>query len=223
MNPRPHTFPSPVKIFQVFRHVNVYGKDEKSFDARREKMEWKPMPSKSGYVKDGELYLPESIQDNPDFKTCDLITIIDNAGPGQMPPYKGNREQPWARPPAPVYNHCFHLTRVNKLDIFKIHKQGEIELHLEYGDYGCLELGVPRRDNIKLCDIKLNQPVEIKINGKIDSSLSSGRARMFKEQDYIIEYIGDFDKCYLLREPWEPVLKKVPQERKLVDMMKTLW
>lgn len=214
------TFKHPVKVFQVFRNINVYGKANKSFDNRREKTEWKPISSKAGYVKDGELYLPESILGNPDFKTCDVITFEDNA---EIKPVTA-LDMAYARyynlDIKPVYNHCFHLDRVNKLDIFEIRKTDEIELHLLYGYF---EIGTPKRGNIKLCEIRKGEPVEVKINGKTDFSMSSRRARVFKEQAYIFEYIGDFTQCMILKEPYEPVVKHVPEKRKLVDMMKTLW
>ena len=53
--------------------------------------------------------------------------------------------------------------------------------------------------------------------------MSARRARVFKEQHYIFEYIGNFDKCTLLREPFEPIKKEIPADRKIVDLIKPLW
>ena len=204
MNPKEIIFSRPVAVFQVFRNINIYEKTEKSFDDRKDKSEWNKISSKSGHVINGELYLPEQIINNPDLVTCDLITIEDD----NVPNPKGD------------YNRCLHLARNNKFDIFEIKKKDDIELHLKYGYF---EVGIPRRENFKLGEIKRNKPIEIKINGKTDSSLTSRRARVYKEQAYIFEYIGDFDKCKILREPYDSTVKHVPAERKVIDLTKQLW
>src|SRR5690349_19504265 len=74
-------FNKPVRIFQIFRNINVYGKARKSFDDRKEKMEWRDFQSKAGHIINEELFLPEQILNNPDFKNCDLITIEDDNQP----------------------------------------------------------------------------------------------------------------------------------------------
>jgi hypothetical protein len=214
------TFKRPIRIFQVFRNINVYGKANKSFDDRKDRMTWKVIPSKSGHVIDGELYLPEQILKNADLLTCDLITIEDDNQPQTFTSSDLRFTKVIGSNYEPDFNHCFHLARHNKLDIFEIRKEDEIELHLQYGYF---EIGIPERKNFKLCDIKKNKPVEIKINGKTDFSLSSGRERIFKEQDYIFEYIGDFDKCKILKEPYGAILKSVPADRKVIDLNKGLW
>ena len=65
-----------------------------------------------------------------------------------------------------------------KFEIFQLKKvDNQIELHLLYDYY---EIGEPKRDNFKLCNLEMNTPTEIKINGKLDHSLSSGRERTYK-------------------------------------------
>jgi len=204
MNSQEILFRRPVAVFQVFRNINIYEKTEKSFDDRKAKSEWSKLSSKSGHVINDELYLPEQIISNPDLATCDLITMEDDNVPN---PQQG-------------YNRCLHLARTSKFDIFEIKKKDDIELHLKYGYF---EVGIPRRENFKLGEIKRNKPIEIKINGKTDSSLTSRRARVFKEQAYIFDYIGDFNKCKILREPYDFTVKQVPAERKVIDLIKQLW
>ncbi|MCC6583692.1 MAG: hypothetical protein IT271_08320 [Chitinophagales bacterium] len=202
-------FKNPIKIIQVFRNINVYGKEEKSFELRKDKMTWKPIPSKSGYVLENELFLPEQILRNPDFNNCDLI-ILEDDNTIQSLSFLHKKES----------NYCFITTRPNQLDIFELRMKDALELHLKYGYF---EIGTPERKNFKLFDIKQQQPVEIRINGKTDASLSSRRARVFKEQYYVIEYIGDFSQCKLLKEPFDAVVKMVPEERKIIDLIKPLW
>lgn len=204
------TFKRPVRVFQVFRNIHVYDKTQKSFEDRKEALAWQEIPSKSGWVVDNELYLPEKILQDPGFTACNLITIEDNH---LVNVARTEYEQ--------ESNHCFTLGNFIKLDIFKLKRDHEeLELFLQHGYF---EVGIPSRDNFKLCTIKKNSPVEIKINGKTESSLTARRARQFKEQHYIIDYIGDFRSCKLLREPYDPVIKQVPANRKVVDLIKPLW
>lgn len=204
MNPQKILFKKPVTILQVFHNINVYGKDKKSFDLRREDSEWKEFHSESGYLKDGELFLPEAIMENSRFPNCDLITIEDSL----------NREEDQE------VNRCFHLHHPNEIYIFQLKQKEELELHLKYDDFA---VGIPKRADFKICDLKEKNPVEIKINGKTDFSMTSGRARVFKEQFYIFEVLGKFSSCQILRNPYPPVPKKVPGERKLIDLLKPLW
>ncbi len=213
-------FNRPIKVLQIFRNVNIYGKEKKSFDDRKEEVAWNIINSKSGQVINGELFLPEQILSNLDLMTCDLITIEDDNQQQEFNSADLKFTKVIASNSKTIYNHCFHLTRPNKFDIFEIRKEEEIEFHLQYGYF---EIGIPERKNFKLCEIIKNKPIEIKINGKTDSSLTSGRERIFKEQDYIIEYIGDFNKCKILKEPYNSTPKQIPSERKLIDLMKQLW
>ena len=213
-------FKKPVKVIQVFRNINVYDKTLKSFEDRKDSFEWKEISSKSGYVQSGELFLPEQISDDPIFSDCGLITIEDDKLPTVIPSYEVRYIMPPASNAVAPNNRCFKFPGTNELDIFKIKIAEQIELHLNYSYFG---IGIPERENFKICELILHKPVEIKINGKIDSSLSSRRGRAFKEQAYIFEFIGEFNSCKILKEPFEPVKKRVPEERKLIDLLKPLW
>jgi hypothetical protein len=206
-------FKRPIKIFQVFRNISVYGKEQKSFADRKDNNTWAVIQSKSGHLINGELYLPEQILQNPDFVTCDLITMEDD-NPSRTLQSEAIRTNNL------LYNHCFHLARKNRLYIFEIRNKNSIELHLHYGYF---EIGTPERENFKICDLKKDEPVEVKINGKTDFSMSSRRERVFKEQEYIFVFVGEFDSCKILKEPYDCILKHVPLDRKIVNLMKPLW
>ncbi|MCU7551406.1 hypothetical protein OCK74_19950 [Chitinophagaceae bacterium LB-8] len=210
----------PVKILQVFRNIVEYSKAEKSFDKRKEEINWGAIQSKSGYVLDHELYLPDTIIEDPGFNNCDLITMVDDnpltsfASTGKQ--YKWASKYGYNL----LNNHCFNLGHSREFEIFNIKNDGVLELYLKYGYF---EVGIPERGNFKLCDIRKQSPVEIKINGKTDFSLSSRRARVFQEKYYVFEYIGDFNKINLLREPYDHIIKHIPSDRKVVDLIKPLW
>jgi hypothetical protein len=213
-------FKTPVKILQIFKNINLYGKADKSLNNRKEVLRWNEIQSKSGYTSDGELYLPETILKNPDFKTCDIITIEDNNQPETFSSNDLRFTYVVASNTQPQHNSCLMLRNGLKHEIFEVRKGNEMELFLNW-DY--FTVGTPERKSFKLCEIEMNKPVEIKINGKTDFSMSSRRARIFKEQHFIIHYIGDFNSCKLLKEPYASVLKKVPDQRKEVDLIKPLW
>ncbi|HEX2684833.1 MAG TPA: hypothetical protein VHL77_12900 [Ferruginibacter sp.] len=201
-------FNRPIKILQIFSNIFVYTKKDKSFENRKEQLAWKPVASLNGYVKDGELFLPPAILKHPVLERCQLITIKDSLAPAFN--YMENMES----------NDCFELSAPRKLGNFKIKQAEELELHLDYNRFF---IGTPKRDNIKLCNLRAGQPVEIITNGKSDFSLTGRRERKFNDQQYIFEYLGDFKTCTVLKEKENPVIKNIPAERKLVDLFKRLW
>lgn len=202
------TFNRPIKILQIFSNILRYAKQDKSFDNRKERLAWKPITSVNGYVQDGQLFLPQAILQHTALERCNLITLKDSQAPQFS--YMENMES----------NDCFELTAPRKLGNFKIAHAEELELHLHYNRFF---IGIPKRNNIKLCNLRPNQPVEITINGKTDFSLTGRRDRQFTDQQYIFEYLGDFKTCIVLKEKANPVLKQIPAERKLVDTIKPLW
>lgn len=220
MNLQEIKFKTPVKILQIFRNINIYGKNDKSLNNRKEVLRWNEIQSKSGYVSDGELYLPETILKNPDFKTCDSITIEDNNQPEAFSSNDLRFTNVIASNTPQQHNSCLRLRNGLKYKIFEVRKNNEMELFLNWNYF---TVGIPERKNFKLCELEMNKPVEIKINGKTDFSMSSRRARVFKEQHFIIHYIGDFSRCKLLKEPYNAFTKKVPAERKMIDLIKPLW
>lgn len=203
MKPSIHIFKKPVRIVQIFRNINEYGKEDKSFDSRKEKLVWKPIVSTSGHVLDQALYLPEEISSHPKFENCNLITLTDdNLPPLQSVVIDYNK------------NHCFHLPSSSKLNIFHFKLADELEVHFKYGYY---EVGSPTREDFKIADLKKNTPISIKINGKIDAR----RQRSFMEQEYVFDYLGDFRQCFLVKDL--ETTKTVPPVDKVVDLMKPLW
>jgi hypothetical protein len=214
-------FTKPIEVLQVFRNIFLYRKNEKSFAHRKERMGWQDILSRSGYVLEDDLYLPEKILQNPDLTSCECITIEDNTLLHVTADEKlihtdlvrtGIFET--------KYNNCLYLSGYNKFDIFKLSRNENLELLLEYKN---INVGIPKRNNFKLCDLKQNHPVEIRINGKSDNSATRGQERVFKEQHYIIEYIGNFCKCKILKEPYPVRHKHPPENTKLIDLRKPLW
>jgi hypothetical protein len=203
-------FKKPVQVVQVFRMINMYGKDEKSFSDRKDKLVWREMSSGSGYVANGILYLPPGVHNDKKFGNCDLITIEDECDVTSQDEWKmisGKYER--------GNNHCFNLHHPGQYEIFTFNNDPiEISLYYSYS-----YVGAPSRDNFTLAVLEKNAPVEVKVNGKLDTS----RGRYFKEQLFIFQLLGRFDRCCILNEAAKPVVKFVPPDRKLVDLLKPLW
>ncbi len=206
-----HTFKNPVTVLQIFRNIYEYGKDQKSFEDRKNLAQWRHISSKSGYVLDNQLYLPENIMEDNHFSNCTLLTIEDSNST-----FHHTLQHIFPK----KLNQCFQQARHIKLDIFKLEIGTQIEMYMQYGYF---EIGAPQRPEFKLCELQPHKAVEIKINGKTDASASSRRGRTFKEQHYIYEMLGQFNQCFFLKEPFDPTIKTVPQASHTIDLMKPLW
>ena len=213
-------FNRSIKLFQVFRNINLYGKQQKSIVDRSADIAWTSIMSKSGYIVENKLYLPEQILENAEFNSCNLITIEDDQQPNIFTPSSLQYTRVFGQNVKAASNNCLDLSKPAIFDIFEFRTEEEVELYLNYGYF---EVGIPKRNNFKLCEIRKNCPIEIKINGKTDHSMSRGRERIFKEQYYVFDYVGDFDSCYILKEPFKAVEKNTPTITKTIDLIKQLW
>ncbi|MBB2145475.1 hypothetical protein GM921_08275 [Pedobacter sp. LMG 31464] len=209
MKPQSIVLKKPIQVIQLFRNINTYGKEEKSFDDRKEKIAWKPIQSTAGYVKDEVVHLPESIVEQPNFEHFDLLLIIDdNFHTSQNVVYTEKK------------NLCFRRNSQNKFDFLQLKLDDKIELYLKPGYF---EVGDPPRSEFKVCELTKDKPISIKINGKRDASLTWRRERTFVEQEYIFHYLGDFKECVVVKEPFPTTVKTIPTIIKTIDLTKTLY
>jgi hypothetical protein len=209
----------PVALVQLHRQLFTYGKALKSFEDRKGLSRWQdPLLSRSGHVEGGKLYLPQRIREQADFPRCNFISLED-LHPRQEE--VAERTSPTCYLGLePQRNACLDLTHPRPLHIFQLKGVDEkIEIYLRWGYF---EVGEPRRDNIKLAELEAGKSVEIKINGKRDSSLTGRRERLFQEQHFIFEHLGFFTQCSLLPSAAPAVPKQLPSDRKVVDMLKIL-
>jgi len=197
-----------VKFIQVYRQIHIYGKENKSFEERKSLNAWQPIESYFGHFSKGSLYLPEGILEHKDLSNINLILLVDD-NPGSLSIEKKS---------AGII--FYNLSHSKKWGIFEFQLKENVELHLKYDHF---DIGEPARENFKLCDLKPAQPVEVQINGKLDFSLSSRRARSYKVQSYIFEYIDQVDKVRLMESPYTPIIKNVPAKRKVINLLKPLW
>ena len=221
-------------ILQVYHNYFLYHKDMKSFSDRKELTKWKSeISSKSAHLENGKLILSKSDY-NPDILTCDLIILNDFNSESKIEAVKNQNQrwqkdlvdfekrtdgQVWANLKQVQYFTLIGSQR--KFEIFQLKRiNNQIELHLLYDLY---EIGEPKRENFKLCNLEMNTPIEVKINGKLDYSMSRGRERSYKEHCYIFHLIGETDEFELAREPFKGSVKQIPKPLKTVDLMKELY
>ncbi len=210
-------FNKPVKVFQIFRHTNFYTKREKSLNDRKEFLKWEEQVSLAGYVQHNSLFLNEKIIDDPDFLSCNLITINHVKEQNikfEQKLYLNNKSEIYNE-----YNSCLYLLNSVKLEgVLELRNENKLELYVLPNDSHVM----PRRNYFKLCDVEINQPVEIKLNEKYDFAWSQ-KQRTFIEERYIIEYHGVFEECNILTHPFEPVVKTIPTKTKMINLTKPLW
>ena len=201
------SFKRPKLVLQVFQKIIIYHQDQKSFETRKDQSQWKEsIDSISGFLEKERLVLSQEHKSER-LQSVDLIILNDYNNPIYFP----------------ARNVQLSNLKYSKVDfeIFQLRNFSEdIEIHLEYGHFS---VGVPERDNFKLCNLNLDMPTEVKINGKLDHSLSKGRDRMFREQHFIFHLHGNIKEVEFYREPFGPFQKTIPKPEKRVDLMKDLW
>lgn len=218
----------------MYHNYFLYHKDQKSFSDRRKFTEWRnEIHSKSAYLDNGKLILSQSDYLHG-IMNCDLVILNDFNTETELEAIelqnkRWNKDliefeqkthgQVWGNLKQVQYMNLLGSQR--KFQIFQLKlKDGTIELHLLYDLY---EIGEPRRDNFKICNLDRNVPIEVKINGKLDHSMTSGRERSYKEHSYIFHLLGQVDEFQLRREPFEGILKQIPKPEKVIDLTKPLY
>ncbi|MCB0501632.1 MAG: hypothetical protein KDD32_03050 [Bacteroidetes bacterium] len=221
-------------ILQVHHHYIEYGKDQKSFTDRKEQSEWlSKIASYTAFSPDHRLILPFSI-DHTGLLNGDLVVLNDFNTATEAEALALHRRR-WHKDliyfgeneKGEKEHHLQHVqcfsfkNNAPKYDIFQFKLvDDQIELHLRYDYY---EVGQPKRDNFKLCVLEKDVPVEIKINGKLDHSLSSGRARTYKEHHYIFHLLGNTDNFEIQHNSRPTFRKTIPAPLKVIDLMKRLY
>jgi hypothetical protein len=160
------------KSEKVFKKTNYTSADRAEF--------WNPsevIASESGYLKEDVLLLPIKYQNVLNFQGCELIILIDGLG---------------FRSDSKIANiEVFRSVKSPKeVGIFTIKKIRPdcyaLDLNFKNNDW----IGVPKRDNHKICDLLIGQIIRYQLNGKSDFTSSVGWERCFYEFDYHFELLG---------------------------------
>ncbi len=172
-----------IDVIQIYKSVKAFTKSSYTPESRKQFQERKnAIDSYEGYLEDGTLFLPLEYKDMSEIKDAGLIIIQDseaNIFPGEE-----------------TENPCIfkQLNTPKSFEIFRIKRSDDVyELFLDYTS-NALRIGIPKRDNHKICELKPSKPVRYKINGKSDFTMSGRKERSFCEFDYIIEWEGKAER-----------------------------
>lgn len=219
-----------IKVFQVFKKLARIPKPFYTTEIRKSFNQWpKTIESLNGYVNNDKLILPSERKSKVDLKNPKSIIIQDIIGySGLKKTHEENQVNfpDWFRKQKEINNkELFTFSpQKSKLDfeIFNISLIDQIELNLDYLQ-NSFNIGIPERDNQKICNISKNKPIRFLINGKSDSSMSSRKQRTYSEFDYIIEYLGEFNKIQYSPLNKVKVNKQIPVAvSKEINMRKIL-
>jgi len=198
----------PVKIIYVYCYILIYDKQHKPSPRKKGIDTGSHIQFHSGNLTKDTLYLPADIFEQKDLNNIDLILLIQDRTDNLL---KKDRSEEVV---------FLNLSHPKKFKIFEFSVNGNIELHLKYDHF---EIGEPAREDFKLCDLKPSHPVEVKINGKLDFSLTSRRARTYKEQIYIFDVLGEVDQIKSMDTVMPSMSLNIPSDRKVINLLKPLW
>ncbi len=223
-------------VIQILKSVERIKKPDYSTEARQLPGPWgDSFVSRTGFLEDHTLFLPTDTKHEPDLKTADLVIIQDING---FDPFLV--EKSWDKTTLPEWFKdsrksyvlstnrqliCFNRpSKPRAFEIFKIekNKSGTFDLHLNY-TANEFHIGIPKRDDHKIAELKLHKPIRYKVNGKSDFTMTGRKQRTFVEYDYIIEYLGQADKIEFRDLNKIEKTKTIPIDNyKLVDERKIL-
>lgn len=220
------------EVIQIYKSVYAIDKSDYNSESRSSINNWlNTIPSRIGYVKNKTLLLPDSEKSNPDIKNSDLIIIQDIEGfePLLIKHQLRNSKLPdWFIESRSNYFHslnqqikCYPSVG-SKFDfeIFRIAKSeiGNYEFSLNY-IANQDTIGLPKRDDHKIMNLKGGKPFTYRINGKIDGHSQ----RVFMEYKYVIDYLGEIDSIEFLAPNQIEIQKNIPKYNlKHIDERKIL-
>ena len=224
--------PKSFHVVQVFKNCYKYDKSYKDYELRKEFVLWKDEIESEASISNEVVEISNRLYKNRTGIIGDLMLIIDNN-------YSNKHEFDNLRlinketfVDNLVYNAICREEFENEsrvkfgqlrskginFEIFKIKKGQVIEFHLNWDEW---KIGFPIRENYKLIDLKLNRPVEIKVNGKRDFSMTGRGKRTFYENNYILEYKGIFSELRV-NNNLSKVIKRIPKISKQINLLKQI-
>ncbi len=197
----------PIKLIQVFRNASLFAKGEKIFEKGRDWLNWPDQKSPGGYVKNGILYLPKITEDIDSLNKYTMLFLLDDFSAKEKDKLFNWKSQ-------------YHLFTQSSssigIDFLQIKNDEALSIFFNGPNY----TWYPKRTaSFKLAEFKQGKPVEIKLNGKSDGH----HQRYYFEEQFLFDYLGDFSSFTILPDYSPPVLKKVPTDKKTVDLRELIW
>lgn len=210
----------------------------RSFEDRKEKYAWKnEINSYSGNLNGSQVQIFKSQFDPTKFEACDTIFLIDfNAesleeilykfgflDPSQIDSIKHASKTVKNRILNEAKGRIEHVFYANlnstpfNWKTFKFKLEDTPVVYLNYDEF---KLGIPRRDNFRISNLKKGVVTEVNINGKKDMTLTGRRERTFNEMNIIFHYLGTANSWEVIDEA---SVKKIPSPEKSINLLKTLY
>lgn len=223
-------------IIQIWKSVERIEKPIYKLEPKHSVYKWgNSIISKTGYLQSDTLFLPQNSKKEPNLKKADLLIIQDIKGfdpfliksfwdKTNLPSWFKNDRKSQSISANPQLLYFNSPKKLWPFEIFKIEKSNSdtFDIHLNYSanDY---QIGIPKRDDHKIAELKLNNPIRYRVNGKSDFTMSGRKQRTFVEFDYIFEYLGQADNVEFKDLNKIEKVKQIPSDRcKQVDERKVL-
>lgn len=228
----------PIHIIQVFDNSYEYGKEEKSYETRKLKYAWlNSISSQNGFVERTILKTNSLKSKELNVLNCDFLILSDfntNSEEETLNRFRHLKFSEQIKLQQASDNERIKLLQDFKNAIeylvsgnftqhpyqfkcFNIQQKENIEIHLNWNYW---DIGIPERENFKICELQKNKPIEINVNGKRDFSMTGRRARTFVERNFIIEYLGTVSE---IEETNNIFQKKIPTTKKRINLLKKLF
>lgn len=213
-----------IEVIQIYKSIEVFEKsnynpgNRKLFSELKESFE-----SSTGFVNYNTLFLPLECKEIENLNSARLIFIMDVEGFNSYQLKNAKREE--SRFFMYSNDKVLAFQQYNKsipVEFFRLKKNnnGNFELFLDYEE---LLIGIPKRENHKICEFGVDRSVRYKINGKSDFSMTAGKERAFNEFDYIFEHKGCVDNIEFMDLNKINRIKHIPiTTAKLVNERKIL-
>lgn len=197
----------------------AFGKPERGNLDLRTLMQWPGGTNVQAALHHDCAYLAPEILNTADFSQMGWIVLEEQVPPEVAVPPQNS----WVLSVEP--SHQTRMFRRNSrihCNFFEIVATdgGVPELHLKFDTS---LLGYPERDDFRVGILRPGVSLDVRINGKKDNTLSSGKARTYLEVAVLITYLGTFTSAKPLTQIPPDLHRRTAFETKYIDLRKLLW
>jgi hypothetical protein len=225
-----------IDVIQIYKSKGVFTKSTYNPENRKHFQDIDmSFDSRQGYLENDILMLPIHYKKFPEFGTADVTIIQDTKGWVSFLENKHIKDTDISNsfknvPTKSILSNHESFYTLRQIDspkafeFFKLKKSNKdtYEVFLDY-ESNSKRIGIPKRENYKICDLKHSKPIRYKINGKSDFTLTGSKERTFYEYDFIIEWIGKIDTIEFCELNKISKRKTIPIDNcKLIDERKIL-
>ncbi len=202
-------------VIQIFKWVEHIEKPDYNTASRQRIGAWESVKSKTGFLKNGIITLPAESRDELANQKPDLLIIQD------IHNFDLLAKEKHVLTSNLLFKSFDISSKSRDFEIFKFIKNenGIMEIWLNYAN----SIGLPKRENHKIAELRLGKPIWYKINGKHDFTMTGRKQRSFAEFDYSIEFVGTAEAIEYKELNKIEIIKTIPAvDCKLIDERKIL-